>query len=199
LWASRKIAELIDAIRQMGADNKVAKNDPRVKELVDEIVRLSTEFGILTEYTSFLAKEGTDLSDGVAVSEEAQGNMYRRAVGSRSGWGGVNQAYNLSAQKGQSTLNMGNEYYDEQMNRVSIASVQQVNDLAFYRRGNRWVDSRLVNKEKQAEPQRVVQFGSDEFKQLASRLAQENRQGSVALRGEVMLEVDGEAILIRDK
>ena len=199
LWASRKIAELIDAIRQMGADNAVAKNDPRVKELVDEIVRLSTEFGILTEYTAFLAKEGTVLSDEVAVREEAQTYMYERAVRSRSGWGGVNQAYNLSAQKGQSTLNMGNRYYDAQMNRVSIATVQQVNDRAFYRRGNRWVDSRLVNQKQDAEPQRVVQFGSDEFKQLASRLAQKNRQGSVALRGEVMLEVDGEAILIRDK
>jgi len=61
------------------------------------------------------------------------------------------------------------------------------------------VDSRLVNQKQQAGPQRVIQFGSDEFKQLASRLAKENRQGSVALRGEVMLEVDGEAILIRDK
>ena len=199
LWASRKIAELIDAIRQMGADNKVAKNDPRVKELVDEIVRLSTEFGILTEYTAFLAKEGTDLSNEVAVREEAQTYMYERAVRSRSGWGGVNQSFNLSSQKGQSKLNRDNYYYDAKMNRVSIATVQQVNDLAFYRRGNRWVDSRLVNQKSQAEPQRVVQFGSDEFKQLASRLAKENRQGSVALRGEVMLEVDGEAILIRDK
>jgi Ca-activated chloride channel homolog len=199
LWASRKIAELIDAIRQMGADNKVAKNDPRIKELVDEIVRLSTEFGILTEYTAFLAKEGTDLSDEVAVREEAQTYMYGRAMRSRSGWGGVNQGLNLSYQKGQSTLNISNDFYDAQMNRVSIANVQQVNDLAFYRRGNRWVDSRLVNQKQQAEPQRVIQFGSDEFKQLASRLARENRQGSVALYGEVMLEVDGEAILIREK
>jgi len=83
------------------------------------------------------------------------------------------------------------------MNRVSIATVQQVNDLAFYRRGNRWVDSRLVNKEKQAEPQRVVRFGSDEFKQLASRLAKENRQGSIALQGDVMMDIDGEAVLVK--
>ena len=32
------------------------------RELVEEIVRLSTEFGILTEYTAFLAREGTDLA-----------------------------------------------------------------------------------------------------------------------------------------
>jgi len=197
LWASRKIAELIDAIRHMGADNQVAKNDPRVKELVDEIVRLSTEFGILTEYTAFLAKEGTDLSDEVSVREEAQTYMYGRAMRSRSGWGGVNQAYNLSSQKTQSKLNPSNDFYDAQMNRVSIATVQQVNDLAFYRRGNRWVDSRLVNKEKQAEPQRVVRFGSDEFKQLASRLAKENRQGSIALQGDVMMDIDGEAVLVK--
>ena len=35
-------------------------SDPRLKELTDEIVRISTEFGILTEYTAFLAREGTD-------------------------------------------------------------------------------------------------------------------------------------------
>jgi len=57
LWASRKIAELIEIVRQMGADPAVGKNNPRVKELTDEIIRLSTEFGILTEYTAFLARE----------------------------------------------------------------------------------------------------------------------------------------------
>ncbi|HUV39761.1 MAG TPA: VIT and VWA domain-containing protein, partial [Planctomycetota bacterium] len=61
LWASRRIAVLVDAIRALGADagdkpaTVDAKPDPRLKELVDEIVRLSKEFGILTEYTAFLA------------------------------------------------------------------------------------------------------------------------------------------------
>ncbi len=72
LWASRKIAELIDDIRQMGADSNVNRNDPKVKELVDEIVRLSTEFGILTEYTAFLAREGTDLGRRTDVMRDAQ-------------------------------------------------------------------------------------------------------------------------------
>jgi Ca-activated chloride channel homolog len=71
LWASRKIAELIDAVRQVGADPAASMQDPKIKELVDEIVRLSTEFGILTEYTAFLAREGTDLSRPAAVSREA--------------------------------------------------------------------------------------------------------------------------------
>ena len=60
LWASRKIAALIEEIRQAGADvsppvgRARAKSDPRMKELVNEIVRLSVEFGILTEYTAFI-------------------------------------------------------------------------------------------------------------------------------------------------
>src|SRR6185369_3288875 len=63
LWASRQIASLTDAIRDLGADGAAttAAANPKVKELVDEIVRLSKEFGILTEYTAFFAREGTDL------------------------------------------------------------------------------------------------------------------------------------------
>ena len=159
LWASRKIAELIDEVRQLGADSTVTKHDPKVKELVDEIVRLSTEFGILTEYTAFLAREGTDLADMSAVREEAGEILSRRAMRSRSGMGGVNQSLNMIRQKKQTVLNTRNEYYDAEMNRVSISTVQQVNDRAFYRRGNRWVDSRLVSRESEIKPTKVSKFG----------------------------------------
>ena len=57
LWATRKIAALIDEVRQNSADARQPENDPKMKELVDEIVRLSTRYGILTEYTSFLATD----------------------------------------------------------------------------------------------------------------------------------------------
>ncbi len=73
LWASRKIGLLVDAIREQGGTSGVVSiasksaTDPRTRELVDEIVRLSTEFGILTEYTAFLAKERTDFSKKDAV------------------------------------------------------------------------------------------------------------------------------------
>jgi len=48
LWASRKIGYLIDQVRLHGRD----------QEIIDEIVKLSLEYGILTEYTAFLAEEG---------------------------------------------------------------------------------------------------------------------------------------------
>src|SRR4029079_8381495 len=59
LWASRRIAFLVDEIRQAGAvaagkptvAGQSLLDDPRYRELSDAILRLSTEFGILTEYT----------------------------------------------------------------------------------------------------------------------------------------------------
>jgi len=44
LWATRRIGYLIDQVRLHGSGD----------ELVDEIVRLSKKYGIITEYTSFL-------------------------------------------------------------------------------------------------------------------------------------------------
>ena len=199
LWASRKIAELIDAVRQMGADPGKSAKDPKVKELVDEIVRLSTEFGILTEYTAFLAREGTDLSDRAEVFSEASKMLESRAMRTRSGRSGVNQSFNMIRQKRQTTLNARNDFFDETMNRVSIANVQQINDQAYYRRGNRWVDSRLVNEEDEIEPTKTIDFGSKEFMEIAEKLATENRQGSIALTGDILLLIDGEPILIRNR
>jgi len=50
LWAQRKIAYLLDEIRLHGEN----------QELVDEIVRLSKEYGIATPYTSYLVLEDKD-------------------------------------------------------------------------------------------------------------------------------------------
>jgi len=198
LWASRKIAQLIDTVRQMGADPATSKNNPKVKELVDEIVRLSTEFGILTEYTAFLAREGTELDDREEVLREAGVILEHRAMRTRSGLDAINQSFNMQPQVQQKELNYNNSYYNDKMQRVSITSVQQINDQAYYRRANRWVDSRLVQNEAQIKPNKTIEFGTKEFLELAQKLARESRQGSIALRGDILLLVDGDAILVRN-
>ena len=200
LWATRKIALLVDAVRQLGANgtpavaHAAAAADPRVKELVDEIVRLSTEFGILTEYTAFLAREGSDLNEVLA---ETGRTLSRRAIQERSGLGAVSQGLNMQFRSSQIYLNRGNAYFDAKMNRVSVSSVQQVNDRAFYRRGARWIDSRILNRADTAKPDQVIAFGSPEFRALASRLAQQNRQGSIALQGDILMVVNGQTILVQ--
>jgi Ca-activated chloride channel family protein len=47
LWATRKIGALLNKVRLQGAE----------EELIDQIVRLSIRYGIITEYTSFLVTE----------------------------------------------------------------------------------------------------------------------------------------------
>ena len=202
LWAQRKIAVLVDAIRTSGADPSAVsagRADPRVGELVDEIVRLSTEFGALTEYTAFLAREGTNLARRDALAAEAWRNLDARAVQTRSGRDSVNQELNSLAQKSASQLNYRNSYWDSDLQRAQVASVQQVADRAFYQKAGRWVDSRLVDQADRGSAQRVVEFGSQEFLDLAHRLARQNRQGSLMMRGEILLEIDGQSILVRNK
>ena len=53
LWATRKIGYLLDAIRLRQTDTEGGEN----KELVDEVVRLSKEYGVVTPYTSYLVTD----------------------------------------------------------------------------------------------------------------------------------------------
>lgn len=201
LWASRRIGYLVDEIRQMGADAGPAvagaARDPRVKELVDEIVSLSAEFGILTEYTAFFAEEGTNLADRDAVVATANDNLAQRAMAIRSGTGAVSQGFNNVAQQRQVAMNYDNRFLDGQMNRVEITNVQQVNDRAFFQRGRRWIDSRVAQRAAEVQPDEIVIYGSPEYLALAARLAAQNRAGTLALSGEVLLQVDGKVVLVR--
>jgi len=200
LWAGRKIAQLIDAVRQLGADGThgptgAPQGDPRISELTDEIVRLSLKFGILTEYTAFLAEEGTDLSRPPALLSQAREQLEQKAVGMRVGSAANNQARNLAAMASKKTLNISNNYLDAAGKQQAPTTVQQMNDKAFFLRGNRWVDSRLGSAP--VRPHRIVRIGSAELVDLAEQLARENRQGSLALKGEILLEVNGEVILVQ--
>jgi Ca-activated chloride channel family protein len=187
LWACRKIAQMIGAIRQMGANSAVSSYDPKVKELVDEIVRLSTDFGILTEYTAFLAREGTNFQNRARIMDDAATALSRDAMGIRTGAGGISQSLNIIGQKNRTTLNYGNSYLNERMERVSIANVQQINDMAFYRKGEGWIDSSLLAGDGQIRPDRIIEYGSPEYFELAEQLAREGRQGVLSLPGDVMI------------
>lgn len=207
LWASRKIGVLIDAIRQAGAEAVAnpsviaagTATDPKMKELVDEIVRLSIEFGILTEYTAFLAKEGTDLNRREAIRHDTNANLYSRAVRGRSGKGAMNQAYNNDFQLRQTSSNRRNWFLDKDMNRVQVARVQQMNDRAFFRRGSRWVDGNAINSKAGDKPDSTVKIGSPAFMKLLDRLVADNRQGTLSMSGEIVLRIDGKNILITSK
>jgi Ca-activated chloride channel family protein len=196
LWASRKIAVLSDSIRQTEANSTNTLN-PKQKELVDEIVRLSTEFGILTEYTSFLALEGTDLSNGNEVLAQAESNFVQRAQRVRSGKGSFNQELNNSSQMQEQVLNIKNAFYDKNLNKIAVSNVQQISNSAFYNRNGRWIESSVINKEKEMNPKRVIEFGSEQYREITNRLIKDGRQAAISLKGEILIVIDGEPILIK--
>ncbi len=207
LWASRRIAWLIDRIRQSGAGSlepgvdMVANpwTDPAFKEIVEEILALSTRYGILTEYTSFLVREGSDLRDWAGLASACAENLDRLAVRERAGTAAVNQGLNLGAQLGQTTLNYANCMWQGARERVEVAGVQQICDRAFFRRGGQWIDSALITEQGDLAPSEVAELGSPEHCLLLERLVREGRAGLLALRGETLLELDGRRLLIRNQ
>jgi Ca-activated chloride channel homolog len=191
LWASNKIAVLSEAIRDLGADGATANTT----ELVNEIVRLSTQFGILTEYTAFLAEEGTTLAAAPANAARAAFNYSDKAMKLRSGPAAVSQADNINKAAESKQLNVRNRFLNDKMNAVEITSVQQVQAGAFFNKGNRWSDANASKSER--APDRTIEIGSTEFGRLVDELAADNRQSLLALRGELLLEHRGQIVLIR--
>ncbi|WP_337177792.1 VIT domain-containing protein [Paludisphaera sp.] len=79
IWAARRIGDLIDQIDLNGQN----------KELVDELVSLSTKYGIMTPYTSFLADERTPLHAMTQNTDRAR--VALRELESVGGMSGVVQ------------------------------------------------------------------------------------------------------------
>jgi Ca-activated chloride channel family protein len=199
LWATRRIAELIDKVRQHGPTSAhgALPSDPHVDAIVQEIVALSTKFGILTEYTAFLAREGTNLGDAPELLTTCRSNLESRAVGTRWGTAAVNQSINYNQQKMQTALKPRNDYIDETMQHVEFSAVQQVADCALFNKGGTWIDSRLATRSEAAQvPSRTVTLGSDEHRALLDELIAQGRQALIAMPGDVLLLINGERVLV---
>lgn len=200
LWASRKIAELVEEARQAGAHPGTPSKDPRLQEITQEIVGLSLRHGVLTEYTAFLAQEGSDLRDAANIQKQVRLALAGRAQGVRTGAGAVSQSLNLRDQR-VARIRRDQRYLDGQMREVAIGGVQQMGDKTLFRQGVRWVDAELftlaTGRPASAPADREVVVGSAEYFQLAERLRTEGRQGVLGLVGEVRLWLDGKVIAVK--
>ncbi len=202
LWASRKIAFLLDEVRQAGVSGDV-RNDPRTKELIDEVVKLSTRWGILTEYTSFLAEDPSSGPVAALTEEEKLGLALTTAAArtaDRAGAAAVNQSLNLKAAQMQACANADNTYWTADMRQTRVTTVRQVADQTLFCRSGKWIDSRLVDKPELEKPDVTIKFGSPEHFELVRKLADteqgEGRHALLAMRGAVYLLVDGKRILV---
>jgi Ca-activated chloride channel family protein len=152
LWAARHIGYLLQEIRLHG-DSK--------GELLAEVVRLSKQYGIVTEYTSFVAMGGAaggPLADA-AMLKEAQGRV-AVARGEKAGQWAVNQAANdKDLQKRAIAGGAANYYRDRRGNLQVLQTVSQIGRRAFYLQDGQWTDSEDAGKRKT----RVVKLFSKEY------------------------------------
>lgn len=163
LWAARKIGYLLQEIRLHGEE----------EELVAEVVRLSKRYGIVTEYTEFLAVSGPGLSTQAAVDEARRRMSVANTL--QAGQWAVNQARNDRQLQMRVVATQGaNNYLDRRGNLVSNDGIRQVGDQVFYLRDGQWVDAEEPGDRKT----RVVELLSDEY--LA--IVRSNRQFARAQR-----------------
>jgi Ca-activated chloride channel family protein len=190
LWAAKKIGYLVDEVRLEApapAEPPATEPDPRIAE----IVRLGTRYGILTEYTAFLAGEGTDLyafGENVAkCTAEIEG---RAAV--VSGAHGVAQACNSKALQRSGQVAKSNTWVGANGQQVSIGGVSCVNGKTFFRRGNSWQDAALVA----AEADETIELYSEDFFALLDRNPWLG--ACVARTGDLLVEVEGRNVRIEN-
>lgn len=208
LWARAKIGSLIEEVRQAAADGGVAEG--RMKELTEEIVRLSTTWGILTEYTSFLAAPETATSDFArhrhwqapasmreGLRADLEDKLVKRASKARDGSAGVNQERNIQQMDAYAPmLNNKNAYYDADNREVEFTNIQQVADLTLLNRKNKWVDARILDQEDE-KADIEVDFASEAYFTLVSELTAEGRQGILANRGDLYILHKNQRVLVR--
>jgi len=179
LWASRRIGYLIEEIRLHG----------RSEELVQEVVRLSRRFGILTEYTSFLV----DKDVTVALDEIRKEAEERLAVaGEVTGGWAVNQSANAEKMKKSADVLGLNTYYDSEGKQQRFDNVAQVGSKAFFNQKGTWVETSLESE----DPTVVVQKFSEAYFQI---LNVDPSIGSyLALGEDVMFRMGEQQVKIAD-
>ncbi len=149
LWATRKIGHLLNQIRLKGPD----------KETIEQIVRLSIRYGIVTPYTSYLVTEEQPLgaSEQERIASEQYNLLRTMPAAPVSGQGAVEKATDQGSLEAAQAPAAPEE---EAGNRVRIAGAK-----AFVFDGERWVDTAF---EAESMPTIEVPFLSEDYFSLVS-------------------------------
>ncbi|MBB6048660.1 VIT and vWA domain-containing protein [Armatimonas rosea] len=185
LWASRKIGYLLDEIRD-------EKDPARHKELEDQIIALSKEFGVLTPYTAlFVPEPGTaDVEPATRVlgrpgllPNGPGGGQSRASIGGfggamggggfaakadlRTGQDAINQSQGARSGRGQNQT--GNQAViatqkglSKQVAEEQARRIQYAGNRAFYQRGASWEDA-TYDPKKQTEVVKIKLFSDAYF------------------------------------
>jgi Ca-activated chloride channel family protein len=222
LWAIRRVGEILDEIDLKGKNQELVKElinlatrhgilTPYTSFLADENSRLGdVATNVRRAESRLLALDRASGADGF-YQRAFKGEMQRARLAApaaaapsapgrgRSAYGmGSAGAFGSGMAAGRPAPTMApvlSEEMAEAENEMGAAvqTVRNIGNRAFYRRGDRWVDSTLT-EEQEKNPVRVKQF-SDEYFALARRHGREFSQYMV-FDEPVLLNVESQAYLI---
>ena len=171
IWAARKIGYLLNQIRIDG---------PNV-ETIDQIVRLSTRFGIVTPYTSYLVSEANPL--GATAQDRIAQDAYQQAQAAPLAPSGQ-KAVERAAEEGQ----LQSAGAVPQIIPGEGNLIRAVGSRTFVLLDGFWTDTTF-------DPQLMtpveLAFLSDAYLRLAA--SRPDLAGALALGSKVILVVDGKA------
>jgi Ca-activated chloride channel family protein len=172
LWATRKIGYLLSKIRLEGPS----------QELIDQIVKISVRFGIITPYTSFLVTEPAILGSAEQdrVSEETYGQMMAATPAPSSGFGAVNKA---AEQGAMSQAEIANDVAANTSGQVKIVGAK-----TFVLQNGVWIDTTFDPDTMQTIK---VPFLSEQYYKLIG--ANPEIQSILALGKNVIFLIEGKA------
>jgi Ca-activated chloride channel homolog len=183
LWATRKIGYLLNQVRIQGPD----------KETIQQIVKLSIRYGIVTPYTSYLVTEQMPL--GAEAQNDIANQTFDQAQAAPAETTGKS-AVDRAAQEGQlqgaqvappASGGMGGGQPGSDTGQEG-STIRVVGTRTFIYQEGAWIDT--AYDPQAMSPQKIV-FLSPEYYQLLS--ARQDVAQALALGEQVTLVVDGQA------
>jgi Ca-activated chloride channel family protein len=171
LWATRKIGYLLNQVRLKGAD----------QETIDQIVKLSIRYGIVTPYTSYLVTEPMPL--GAENQQRVAEDAYKEALSApqaASGAGAVQRAADQGA--------LSQAQQAPVLSEEAGQTLATVGSRTFVLSQGIWMDTAYDPQKMQT--QKVV-FLSDEYFRLGE--GRPEVSAAMALGEKVIVLVDGKA------
>lgn len=179
LWATRKIGYLLNQVRLNGAD----------KETIDQIVRLSIRYGIVTPYTSYLVTEPAPF--GAETRQDIANEVYKSAEvpAAPSGQGAVDRAAQEGALQSAEVAPSARSGVGGDNDQ---AAIRVVGSRTFLLSGEVWTDTAF-------DPDQGVQkigFLSKQYFDLLD--ARPDLAAVLVLGRQVIVVVDGKAYQVVD-
>lgn len=119
LWAQRKVGSLLSQLRRY----------PDHPELVDEVIRLSQRYGIVTPYTSFFVPEPGAFAGAADAAAQARAAVQRAAMAPTSGKAAVTAADAVNHLRASETV------------APQTSAVRQAGEKTFLYKEGIWVDT----------------------------------------------------------